>query len=285
MPTDHPHAGGENRKTSDFRQISGGPSPRGWGERVRPLGNVRRKRTIPTRVGRTRRIRSRCRGCSDHPHAGGENWSSSSGDGFRRGPSPRGWGERGLHPERSVERRTIPTRVGRTQQKRTGRRWCSDHPHAGGENVSVDPPRSCSVGPSPRGWGELVEGLHRNAEGRTIPTRVGRTLRTAADMAPEADHPHAGGENRFSSDPTNRRPGPSPRGWGEQVPLAGDGKRQRTIPTRVGRTESSSWRRSLRTDHPHAGGENRQGRGKGEGVTGPSPRGWGELPVEPKAGD
>ena len=50
-------------------------------------------------------------------------------------------------------------------------------------------------GPSPRGGGELIWLWYEDVPGRTIPTRVGRTVRGGGDAALWADHPHAGGEN------------------------------------------------------------------------------------------
>ncbi len=55
VSSDHPHAGGENHRAHTKFPAVRGPSPRGWGE---PKGDVEReqhRRTIPTRVGRTRR--------------------------------------------------------------------------------------------------------------------------------------------------------------------------------------------------------------------------------------
>ena len=155
--------------------------------------------------------------------------------------------------------RTIPTRVGRTAPPRTLTRSGSDHPHAGGENGSYIRYRLPDNGPSPRGWGEPAGPAWSILSRRTIPTRVGRTplpkfLQCSVSDHPHAggenwamtekprlipDHPHAGGENTVNIFSLVLNCGPSPRGWGE--PPGGycrDG-RQRTIPTRVGRT--SKW--------------------------------------------
>jgi circadian clock protein KaiC len=73
------------------------------------------------------------------------------------GPSPRGWGERlTLHPE-GTNRRTIPTRVGRTCSRVMRSPRDSDHPHAGGENLGDEAGVIGVDGPSPRGWGELTQ--------------------------------------------------------------------------------------------------------------------------------
>ena len=133
------------------------------------------------------------------------------------GPSPRGWGEHKKAGGYNSIRRTIPTRVGRTETQRPSGATGSDHPHAGGENPLEFSSRSPSSGPSPRGWGEH-EGCHVAPHiSRTIPTRVGRTGCTRRGSVPPADHPHAGGENEPFESGFAGFHGPSPRGWGEPV--------------------------------------------------------------------
>jgi len=91
------------------------------------------------------------------------------------GPSPRTWGERGGHPGRALDRRTIPTHVGRTSLADCRAPSPADHPHARGENRPRSPPQSITAGPSPRTWGERLRGRKSLALSRTIPTHVGRT--------------------------------------------------------------------------------------------------------------
>src|SRR5207253_2917069 len=91
----------------------------------------------------------------------------------------------------------------------------ADHPHAGGENETIVSIRRPHDGPSPRGWGELLCDGGRQANVRTIPTRVGRTFLSRRRSATGTDHPHAGGENREGQRPPHSLAGPSPRGWGE----------------------------------------------------------------------
>ena len=112
------------------------------------------------------------------------------------------------------------------------------------------------AGPSPRGWGALVEMDSPDTFNRTIPTRVGSTRKhdqppnhradhphavgstqSSAGMMPcSADHPHAGGEHRVVLMATGNTNGPSPRGWGAQAFTVRGIVRTRTIPTRVGST-------------------------------------------------
>ena len=172
--------------------------------------------------------------------------------------------------------RTIPTRVGRTVHSSQRPALTADHPHAGGENCSLHPNTSALLGPSPRGWGErgFIPCDHR--DGRTIPTRVGRTYVPTKRLPFEPDHPHAGGENLNITFIPSASTGPSPRGWGELVSVAKFSFNSRTIPTRVGRTSPGRIAAVLGPDHPHAGGENFRGNRLRLPFNGPSPRGWGE---------
>ena len=112
---------------------------------------------------------------------------------------------------------------------------------------------------------------------RTIPTRVGRTVPTGHAGFELTDHPHACGENDERYDDEVVSHGPSPRVWGEPVDLPCVQDKERTIPTRVGRTVRSVLDPNARKDHPHACGENRESDHGSTVVVGPSPRVWGEL--------
>ena len=172
---DHPHAGGENWLHPDRISGRNGPSPRGWGKRQRRRHPTICQRTIPTRVGKTRRLVACVPVNSDHPHAGGENVVPASGGGTVNGPSPRGWGKRDQRDNPGEAHRTIPTRVGKTTKAAAGARFKTDHPHAGGENTASRPALNSSTGPSPRGWGKRKPVCVAKLVPRTIPTRVGKT--------------------------------------------------------------------------------------------------------------
>ncbi len=68
----HPHAGGEIRGKSNVPRSHHGPSPRGWGNRNDIRHHRRKRRAIPTRVGKSGPPRSSSCRHSGHPHAGGE---------------------------------------------------------------------------------------------------------------------------------------------------------------------------------------------------------------------
>ena len=212
---DHPHAGGENRLRPNNPSPPPGPSPRGWGEPFSIAVRHQSNGTIPTRVGRTACAVGAGPCCADHPHAGGENLLTENGAGCLRGPSPRGWGERGAPRYGRIGVGTIPTRVGRTPTDACRPAGAWDHPHAGGENLYTASPSTPVRGPSPRGWGERLPDAGYGTAARTIPTRVGRTRPACGSNGAGKDHPHAGGENSGSTMHHHWRRGPSPRGWGE----------------------------------------------------------------------
>ena len=128
--------------------------------------------------------------------------------------------------------------------------------------------------------------------------RQGPKMRTAGSLPTYLQAPHPCGENGVVEQASCLLPGPSPRGWGKPVLARATAARNRTIPTRVGKTRGESvvmagtrstgpsprgWGkhgqdlgRARRTDHPHAGGENAQRSRHAGALAGPSPRGWGE---------
>src|ERR1035437_3854092 len=156
---------------------TGGPSPRGWGARVCAECNLKRKRTIPTRVGSTFHQLHLCPKDSDHPHAGGEHMRVDYHVLAQDGPSPRGWGALPANDASGMNPRTIPTRVGSTTEKVAAPRDPSDHPHAGGEHNHIPTAMGMVSGPSPRGWGARFQRETPALLFRTIPTRVGSTCR------------------------------------------------------------------------------------------------------------
>ena len=191
-----------------------GPSPRGWGAQDGPDYHPEGNRTIPTRVGSPQRARPASALPPDHPHAGGEHKVGDAIAVAADGPSPRGWGAQRRWCLVLPERRTIPTRVGSTLPLRMVETFQADHPHAGGEHLSLRRRSSLLRGPSPRGWGALATVTPIRVTVRTIPTRVGSTSIPQLDRLALPDHPHAGGEHNAAQAAVHRTCGPSPRGWG-----------------------------------------------------------------------
>ena len=132
--TDHPHACGENAGEGKGHGTGGGPSPRVWGKPALRPQRPHRRRTIPTRVGKTGAAGEGPPALPDHPHACGENIFEKFPARNRFGPSPRVWGKLALKHSELSEARTIPTRVGKTGNQLGAGYGKSDHPHACGEN-------------------------------------------------------------------------------------------------------------------------------------------------------
>ena len=192
----HPHACGEDELSCFCHVCPYGPSPRVWGRRSLLQGPL---------------------GCNAvHPHACGEDTASFGlpVDGY--GPSPRVWGrlllnevelvaasvhphacgEDVLHQVDSWRRlRSIPTRVGKTNTQNRTVTSCSVHPHACGEDHRRSRRPSWRSGPSPRVWGRRVIAALGVLLVRSIPTRVGKTIRGRIKKRCESVHPHACGED------------------------------------------------------------------------------------------
>ena len=83
-------------------------------------------------------------------------------------------------------------------------------------------PPAGTAGPSPRTWGERLVPENQERIFRTIPTHVGRTWSSDVGEMLISDHPHARGENASRQLFGNSEYGPSPRTWGELLPVGCD---------------------------------------------------------------
>ena len=259
--TVHPHAGGENAIVG----IHGSLVPR----------------FTPTRVGKTWGSGiGRTRG-TVHPHAGGENIHSPGKLEAVIGSPPRGWGKLAALWQERHQSRFTPTRVGKTHLRALARGGETVHPHAGGENITLDGRATPVFGSPPRGWGKLHTHRGRRVGVRFTPTRVGKT-----------GHAHA--DRELSG-------GSPPRGWGKLAFRRNLRGCHRFTPTRVGKTRPLHHQRRCRVGspprgwgklggvlrraviypvHPHAGGENAAGVDQLANRNGSPPRGWGK-PAQP----
>ena len=112
--TEHPHASGENVDCDDLTAELHGTSPREWGKPGARRADERRRRNIPTRVGKTARRSPRTAARTEHPHASGENGSGGEAVSLGHGTSPREWGKPFQPNHLGDYQRNIPTRVGKT---------------------------------------------------------------------------------------------------------------------------------------------------------------------------
>ena len=85
---------------------------------------------------------------------------------------------------------------------------------------------------------------------------MGKTCTVNYCNSMKSVHPHACGENSPTSTFRASRRGSSPRMWGKQLVVAGHDARGRFIPTHVGKTDTGTDRKGIRSVHPHACGEN-----------------------------
>src|SRR5208337_4496456 len=215
-----------------------GSPPRAWGQRVVKSTQVNNSRFTPTRVGTTFIGSSRAGGCPVHPHARGDNSSTSLQRAARSGSPPRAWGQ--LSETRSVLTlyRFTPTRVGTTVGGRCHDGAVKVHPHARGDNAS--------------------RRIRNDARDRFTPTRVGTTSPEVGSARVYSVHPHARGDNAMRRSRIPAARGSPPRAWGQLNPNASSGMGRRFTPTRVGTTAAHSAISCISPVHPHARGDNVQ---------------------------
>ncbi len=150
------------------------------------------------------------------------------------------------------------------------------HPHGCGEN---SPGRAASrwrPGPSPRVWGKQLQAPTPISGDRSIPTGVGKTSVSPPSSWILSVHPHGCGENLSNGGLSWISCGPSPRVWGKLARPIPAARRNRSIPTGVGKTRSSGRFRSAPKVHPHGCGENATCVFRDFICRGPSPRVWGK---------
>ncbi len=258
---DHPHARGERARVRTAKEEPHGSSPRSWGTAFPSSSDRTSRRIIPTLVGN----------------------GMVSTDRFPSGvgSSPRSWGTGRGTPRGRDEARIIPTLVGNGGCSAAGPWSPADHPHARGERAAGRPEDvTCRWalepgGSSPRSWGTGVGRRGGGAGERIIPTLVGNGEEDDPDVARGADHPHARGERDLPKRGTGSLYGSSPRSWGTEVGVDGEGQCRRIIPTLVGNGRPYRAAPCQRPDHPHARGERPDAAIINSAADGSSPRSWG----------
>ena len=111
-------------------------------------------RIIPTRVGTSNTCGNFVKIRQDHPHACGDKTLGRTSDNYRKGSSPRVWGQVChllffLHICR-----IIPTRVGTRYMQLSLVTVTWDHPHACGDKLGLTISKGSLLGSSPRVWGQ-----------------------------------------------------------------------------------------------------------------------------------
>ena len=275
----HPHACGEQIGARTREEREAGSSPRVWGTDLVEQRPIRVRRFIPTRVGNSPHSRRKALPVSVHPHACGEQADARYSAAFNVGSSPRVWGTGVRLSLYGPLHRFIPTRVGNRSRHGGACYHSTVHPHACGEQGTLEAPAGAPSGSSPRVWGTGSRACSLASGCRFIPTRVGNRPRQRASTFQRTVHPHACGEQLIGALARAAVFGSSPRVWGTARQPRRQDLQQRFIPTRVGNSSlwpGTVWSRSV---HPHACGEQKIISTCPPSMNGSSPRVWGTVDV------
>ena len=252
----HPRACGENVRNSLLNPASAGSSPRVRGKRAG--GPVVRGRAglIPARAGKTpcgSGARGRTRA---HPRACGENIHGSRGPDGAGGSSPRVRGKPFRRTQRTIPKRLIPARAGKTVTLLSSRLPSPAHPRACGENCRPGRVVDGAAGSSPRVRGKLPRVRNRRVDRGLIPARAGKTFSMPPGVSPPSAHPRACGENQRTLRYPRHQAGSSPRVRGKLILWGPVPVTLGLIPARAGKTFPDPAKTSIPAAHPRACGEN-----------------------------
>ena len=179
----HPRVGGETEHAGLRCRAQPGPSPRGRGNLVMLPIEVLGYRSIPAWAGKPRRVDRGPRGRGVHPRVGGETPSTILRFTSLGGPSPRGRGNLWVGVSHRPSPGSIPAWAGKPGWWGAASGVYAVHPRVGGETHLIAMSASPTMGPSPRGRGNLA--LHRRPERRqgSIPAWAGNrsVSKTPAD--------------------------------------------------------------------------------------------------------
>ena len=152
--------------------------------------------------------------------------------------------------------RIIPTRMGTSDGIKLAANSVEDHPHAYGDKSFENPHRPAHSGSSPRVWGQVTPETLAHTDGGIIPTRMG-TSRSLSSLS-------------------TLDKGSSPRVWGQERNTPTNPHIRRIIPTRMGTRVCMAVDNTDDQDHPHAYGDKHLFFLLPCGLSGSSPRVWGQ---------
>ena len=130
---DHPHAYGDKLTSSFLDWLKMGSSPRVWGQVIYCCKYNVNPRIIPTRMGTSQRAVCRRIYAEDHPHAYGDKSGEIYNVVFKKGSSPRVWGQDITDKICVKNAGIIPTRMGTSVRIALPHAEGEDHPHAYGD--------------------------------------------------------------------------------------------------------------------------------------------------------
>ena len=251
----HPQSPGERPPTAFWAPACFGASPVAWGEGRRRPPVERRRRCIPSRLGRGTRPRTRSRPSPVHPQSPGER--SGSGPVVRAtcGASPVAWGEAHQRALDARGLRCIPSRLGRGSGSAGSCPTPSVHPQSPGERRRAWRSMRRASGASPVAWGEVKVTMGMSGECRCIPSRLGRGTSTWTPPPPSTVHPQSPGERSVNPRSIPTAAGASPVAWGEVHGPLNRAHVGRCIPSRLGRGSPARTRSPVGTVHPQSPGE------------------------------
>ncbi len=144
------------------------------------------------------------------------------------------WGQAHTAQGLQYAERIIPTRVGTREILCSGIEVIRDHPHACGDKLIAELVFICTIGSSPRVWGQVFLQLPMILKPHIIPTRVGTSHRCRGRQCRTQDHPHACGDKLTQYLAVSQIAGSSPRVWGQAHVVHEFESLPGIIPTRVG---------------------------------------------------
>ena len=131
------------------------------------------------------------------------------------------------------------------------------------------------IGSPPRAWGRFPVAGRRRPCHRFTPTRVGTMTSVTLNASKRPVHPHARGDDAYSSAWASTGTGSPPRAWGRSTSDIMVASCYRFTPTRVGTMSERRPQRFLLPVHPHARGDDAGSRRYLWGSVGSPPRAWG----------
>ena len=172
---DHPRSRGEYRLETVNDLDDRGSSPLSRGIHAMAFSSRTSRRIIPALAGNT------CHGVflshvpADHPRSRGEYVGGDAGVTGCPGSSPLSRGILVRACEKLRQLRIIPALAGNTQNDRSTREGCQDHPRSRGEYLVSRVSRESSAGSSPLSRGILRIGRDEPNGVRIIPALAGNT--------------------------------------------------------------------------------------------------------------